>query len=353
MTHRRGFTLVELLATIAILGLLLALLLPAVQAARESSRRTACSNKLKQLSLGVLNYERNFDVFPAAYSDPDLVAKGANGGMFSFLVSILPFLEEQALADATGRYVERGARPWDRGVVGGVSCPFLSQPAVLLCPSDPTRPAGNATLTNYRCNRGDVWTGSNNRTTDQADLTDPRFVIRRRGPFGSGDVSRCRSGHITDGMSNTIMLSELAVGTARNSHPGGIANLGTLGWSSRPNTCSSLLGASGYTVSVYSSSVLGGSWPDGRNANTAFFTVLPPQSANCGNSAGTGVWAGTVSSYHDRGVFVAMCDGATRFITDSIDAGDPAKTPNVTGQSQWGIWGAMGTTAGGEMALLE
>lgn len=88
---RRGFTLVELLVVIAIIGVLVALLLPAVQAAREAARRMQCSNNLKQIGLGMHNYHDTFLKFPAAAS--------AYGHGLSWHVSILPFLEQGPLYD--------------------------------------------------------------------------------------------------------------------------------------------------------------------------------------------------------------------------------------------------------------
>src|SRR4051812_46549754 len=87
---KAGFTLVELLVVIAIIGVLVALLLPAVQAAREAARRTQCSNNLKQLSLALLNYETVHTTFPPA---------GIDTNQMSWTVLLLPYFEQQALYD--------------------------------------------------------------------------------------------------------------------------------------------------------------------------------------------------------------------------------------------------------------
>src|SRR2546427_5297251 len=87
---RSGFTLVELLVVIAIIGVLVALLLPAVQAAREAARRMSCSNNLKQLSLALHNYESTFSSLPPA---------GIDTNQMSWVVMLLPYMEQQPLFD--------------------------------------------------------------------------------------------------------------------------------------------------------------------------------------------------------------------------------------------------------------
>src|ERR1700759_4216094 len=98
-----GFTLVELLVVIAIIGILVALLLPAVQAAREASRRASCTNNLKNLAVGVLNHESAKKVFPLSYDGYGVATKeGANTNLengTSWIVSTLPYIEEQAMYD--------------------------------------------------------------------------------------------------------------------------------------------------------------------------------------------------------------------------------------------------------------
>jgi prepilin-type N-terminal cleavage/methylation domain-containing protein/prepilin-type processing-associated H-X9-DG protein len=99
MTRRNAFTLVELLVVIAIIGVLVALLLPAIQAARESARRSSCQNNLKQLALGVHAYHDVHDVLPSLYNGPRQLLRGITFGLdtFSWQTLILPFVEEQAL----------------------------------------------------------------------------------------------------------------------------------------------------------------------------------------------------------------------------------------------------------------
>ena len=94
--NRGGFTLVELLVVIAIIGTLVGLLLPAVQSAREAARRSACTNNMKQLGLGVLNFESARKRLPAASSGTGTSSTATIGG-YSWICAILPFLEETNL----------------------------------------------------------------------------------------------------------------------------------------------------------------------------------------------------------------------------------------------------------------
>src|SRR3954454_16603437 len=97
---RGGFTLVELLVVIAIIGILVALLLPAIQAAREAARRSQCTNNLKQLSLGALNHEATFKAFPSSglgygwVGDPNYGSGRTQPG--GWIYNVLPFIEEQS-----------------------------------------------------------------------------------------------------------------------------------------------------------------------------------------------------------------------------------------------------------------
>jgi prepilin-type N-terminal cleavage/methylation domain-containing protein/prepilin-type processing-associated H-X9-DG protein len=127
---RRAFTLVELLVVIAIIGILVSLLLPAVQAAREAARRTQCVNQLKQLSLAVQNYADTYGQFPASgIVDSSLASyESRSGKMFSWIVLILPFVEQKNLHEQFNFNVSAVNQP--------STDPQAALPTVLVCPSD-------------------------------------------------------------------------------------------------------------------------------------------------------------------------------------------------------------------------
>lgn len=127
----RAFTLVELLVVIAIIGILVSLLLPAVQAAREASRRIKCQNQLKQLALGIENYEDSLKVFPASGIVDTTLYKTSyesrSGTMMSWIVLTLPYFEQSAL---------HSKFDFGRSVIDQPNNPQASQINVLLCPSE-------------------------------------------------------------------------------------------------------------------------------------------------------------------------------------------------------------------------
>lgn len=199
-THQRGFTLVELLVVIAIIGVLVALLLPAVQAAREASRRIKCQNHLKQLALGVENYESSLKAFPASgIVDATITAtyESRSGKMFSWIVLTLPYLEQTPL---------HSEFDFGQTVLNQTKEPQRNQPAVLLCPSDQAKGRfyQDSTYTNNKI------FGKGN----YAAFVGPvhvEYQNRYRGVLTSHQPHSHRN--VTDGTSNTVMLSEVRTRT--------------------------------------------------------------------------------------------------------------------------------------------
>jgi type II secretory pathway pseudopilin PulG len=341
---------VELLVVIAIIGTLVGLLLPAVQSAREAARRSACSNNMKQLAMGVLNFESAKRRLPASVGDTSFFrAFGSNTGRFwkrvSWISAILPQIEEQQLYNDV---ISWGTSGQNLNTTGG---PYDKQPTALRCPSDKFQ-RGSATLgtTNYRCNRGDIMMDYNWKGM--------------RGPFGCvSDINAVSPGStadaygtiakIIDGTSQTLMLAEAVVGDGSSNVLGGVATKSGI---TKPADCSGLAGSGSFNPVASGDTASGRRWGDGADISTAFFAVLPPNSVTCFGAASVVDTAlPSAGSYHANGAFVAMCDGAVTFVNDAVSAGDPNTTFNNSpynydwkGNSQWGVWGALGSIAGGE-----
>ena len=180
--QRRGFTLVELLVVIAIIGILIALLLPAVQAAREAARRIQCTNHLKQIGLGFQNYHDVFGVLPDAGKDKGGVCDGCcnadNRGDWNWMYQIMPFIEQQNLYD----------EPNDTKI-------YQTPVATYYCPT--RRPAGRYpddtkyAKTDYAGCVGDTWGSPFNGT-----------VVRRKCALPVNFAG------VRDGTSNTLLVGE-------------------------------------------------------------------------------------------------------------------------------------------------
>ena len=212
-TRRRSsaFTLVELLVVIAIIGILIALLLPAVQAARESARKMACQNSIKQLALAALNHESSigglpaFSPFAASGGNlliaPDTANVNAGALMYSWVLPTLPYLEEQALFDQfdldTPVYLQVTE-------TGDELNPQANQPAALLCPSDEA--LGRTFAIRGRDNLYDQRRfGKGN----YAAYVSPVHVECLRRYPGAIAESPTPIGKITDGTTKTIAFAEV------------------------------------------------------------------------------------------------------------------------------------------------
>lgn len=213
---RRGFTLVELLVVIAIIGILVALLLPAVQAARESARRMSCSNNVKQLSLALHNYHDSYKVFP-----PGSLRPSRTGFYWGMMLLTLPFMEQETV-NATVDFTQVGpTRHCGQYLVAlqaaGVKDPGSVPLDLLMCPSDPRNGRVKDSLADP--NAGDVGLvypgnylgmgGSND-----ADITGTFNGCNGLLWSGNGVFYRfsdTRFADVIDGTSSTIMLGERAI----------------------------------------------------------------------------------------------------------------------------------------------
>jgi prepilin-type N-terminal cleavage/methylation domain-containing protein len=303
--RRRGFTLVELLVVIAIIAVLIGLLLPAVQSAREAARRSACSNNMKQLGVAALGYESANKVFPPAgrgyavcqvnatyVGDPQILN-------MSGLVLLLPGLEQQALQDTAtldGSFAEVAATSQVRNTSGtpaGTSASngnarlrALPMPS-FICPSatgarTTSYGAGSYAKTNYDfiCDRGNDFNWCNFWRVNRSHI--------------SGENSRTTFSMIEDGSSKTFLFGE----TTSDGRCNGPDN----GWAHREWAMTGIDPA----ISTLNNWTYISTWttcgiPDGPN---------PPRAGRLGD------W-GRAGSMHPGGAQFVLADGSTRFVSES------------------------------------
>jgi prepilin-type N-terminal cleavage/methylation domain-containing protein len=345
---RRGFTLVELLVVIAIIGILIALLLPAVQAAREAARRTQCSNNLKQLGIGLQNYHDANKSFPFGVGGTDLGISPPpqhNWARASGFIPLLPYVEQQALYNqiVTGGNGNPpyGPTAWSAWVVWDVTLPAFQ------CPSDGggMRSSTNRN-NNYAFSRGDTIVGVNNATS------------ATRGIFAYGNPT-IKMSDITDGTSNTVAMSERVkhADVTIGARPQVAIKEGIMTGISvqtGPGACLATVSGNYYTTPAQVKGFWGCLWTDGHTERTGFNTILPPNAPSCAGdnpanqNADSNIGVFPPTSYHPGGALVLMCDGSNRLIADSIDTGNLALAPVTAGPSPYGVWGAMGSRAGAE-----
>ncbi|MGL4594655.1 MAG: DUF1559 domain-containing protein [Thermoguttaceae bacterium] len=373
-----AFTLVELLVVIAIIGVLIALLLPAVQAAREAARRMQCTNNLKQLGLSLHNHHDTFGYLPNSSYQNSLgcttqmmtgtppAAVATNRERIGVLATLLPFIEQNAIAEAikqctTSTSTSAGNWIWDATNTGASSIRIGSQPiAGFHCPSDP----------NAKTNRDTEMARSNYRPCMGDFVLPSGLSDAARSCFRPGNAATVTMASLIDGTSNTVVFGESVITSDRSTRPilrGGQAII-TLSNTSNPNTCLAAKNGDG-TVTGPSVELTDDNFGrsagrrlyDARMPVLNFVTMNPPNSPTCGSNAqwDNATSMAAASSMHSGGANVCMGDGAVRFISETIDAGTPSLTVDTAtytgnpynsykGPSPWGVWGALGTVAGGE-----
>ena len=306
--HRRAFTLVELLAVIAIIGLLIALLIPAVQSARATARRVTCSNNLKQAGLAMLAHSELNGAFPAG--QPLLMSTEAQASPLnpspslgqrdrrSWFQPLLPYVEQQPLADRVAA--------WGGSFSDVVTYVPLSDTPVpsFMCPDDPNS-GKNQTFTksssgmsqgfhgNYVACAGSGTFGSRLSSTGPTLLNDPTNGSQANGMFRASRPVTAAA--ILDGLSNTLMLSEILL------------------W---PDN-----GRDDLRGRYWNTLFLNSSFSTFQPPNTSAFDNMECNSADpaCGTTTSTGrvMYA---RSRHAGGVCATLGDGSTRFIADMINA---------------------------------
>ncbi|MDR1385918.1 MAG: DUF1559 domain-containing protein [Planctomycetaceae bacterium] len=367
---RRAFTLVELLVVIAIIGILIALLLPAVQAAREAARRMSCSNHLKQMSLSVHNFHDTFQRLPATFRDPLMYNATPRVNRINFLAVLLPFMEQQAMYD----FIKQRGGAGYRGDNGNNIRPVAS----FLCPSDPTGltwgPDDDGQGTTYLNYAGSLADLAGYITDDGTG--GGRMSPHLRSWLDAGDKSRTFAS-VFDGTSNSVMLSEHLIsetGGTGGRYKSRMARItgANPGYWFAPDLCMALRGANGMYLNP-NQAVFAGWHAPGRRAFdnmsqlTYIHTLLPPNGPSCADPTNyNDCWA-TASSYHTGGVNTSFLDGSVRFISETIDVrnlnrstprspnnadsvyNNPPSVPaDSAGSFSYGVWSELGSINGGE-----
>jgi prepilin-type N-terminal cleavage/methylation domain-containing protein/prepilin-type processing-associated H-X9-DG protein len=306
---RSGFTLVELLVVIAIIGILVALLLPAIQAAREAGRRISCGNNIKQLALSLHEYHDIHNALPISYGGtgnwgPDYSGK-------SWIIGVLPIIEQKVLYDNIAWIPSPSATSHLQGHDGNVTINTPIAKTVikpLLCPSDGDngrgRLGGRANMpggtlygiTNYKANAGANWgTGNHNATQIAEDRIPPPQPTSSDGlDRGNGIICRNVNGEainyrdfafITDGTANTFAIGEAV--------PKWCTHTQWWYFNGTTATCGIPLNYKTPAILTGSQTLEGqaGDWPN----NYSFF------------------------SRHPNGGQFGMCDGAVKFVPDTVD----------------------------------
>ncbi|WP_254507755.1 DUF1559 family PulG-like putative transporter [Anatilimnocola floriformis] len=338
-SRNRGFTLVELLVVIAIIGILVALLLPAVQAAREAARRMRCTNNVKQLTLACHNFEDTFKTLPYG-------RKYDFWDTYTWTQLTLPYIEQRAVHENYWTLTQTpntGSYPGPNGPIGDDARLRLARHTVIPtwnCPTDlgvKQNEIGTAAYGFIRGNyRGCVGSGdmyglapSNVTGTGwsmgafgvkSGQSSDPGATVQTMG---------CKLAEITDGTANTLLISE------------GISNSVTPGWGGPigeiiyGNIGGALFNSTLTPNSTIADQVYG---PCPAAAGDTRYRA---PCATLGGSAwfqpsAQGAHA-AARSFHPAGVVVSLADGSTRFVMDSVDVL---------------IWRAAGTRDGGESLAL-
>jgi prepilin-type N-terminal cleavage/methylation domain-containing protein/prepilin-type processing-associated H-X9-DG protein len=346
-SKKGGFTLVELLVVIAIIGVMVGLLLPAVQAAREAARRMQCSNNLKQIGLAVHNYHGAFNAMPLNHEatrerDRDNETGRAvrrEGTSVSWITGSLPFMEQQALYESCNFVDTRRAGNWHCGLDSDAMRIARAQPvSTLMCPSNPQpavfngaalydgangwhgngRDVAGGARTDYMGNMGWIWTG----WKDCGDLALPGGtnwvhpnlyyaetndnLQRVKGPFWFQNSGASFKSFL-DGTSNTVISFESHAWNASRR------------FASERNKV--------------------GLWYSPFSAIDTMNKIMNVGAEDIpGGNGGDDTRCATISSTHTGGAHVLLGDGSVKFLTDSVD---------------FNVQRAVSTVSGGEAPQLQ
>jgi prepilin-type N-terminal cleavage/methylation domain-containing protein/prepilin-type processing-associated H-X9-DG protein len=340
----RGFTLIELLVVIAIIGVLVALLLPAVQAAREAARRSQCTNNLKQIGLALHNYHSTNDSFPLGQGLPGALDTGTGHGP-SMLLYLLGSLEQQALYNAFNFSVQ--------GIIGAsaeLTAPnptvYLVSVRTFLCPSD-----GRGAFT-YGTNYGGSYGPQYNTLSSiKSSAGVGMGIFANQICYGVRDV--------TDGTSNTIAFGEFLIGDNTTAANNGAESYNCQNWPTGSNSGQgsgadmvmpgamanlvkyvAICNAARKAGTANQDNSVGSYWAAGRATHgpmvNELYTPNAPDQDCYSYAQNTGVK--TMRSRHPGGVNTTMADGSVRFVKNSVN--------QMT-------WWAVGSKAGGEVVSAD
>jgi prepilin-type N-terminal cleavage/methylation domain-containing protein len=366
---RRGFTLVELLVVIAIIGVLVALLLPAIQAAREAARRAQCINNVKQVALGIINYESNQGALPPGRLSPDWVTNTATNtpsqghtnhegvqqtaqqstGFYSVHVRVLPYMEQGNVfrlinfnVAQTKQMVDSSGAPLNINYNA-----YNTAQGLFICPSDPNT-GRIVSENNYRVNFGGSTPGGGARTRNLQTDINPRpadaWPCTGNGAFTiSKDGKGLSVKTFTDGMSTTAIVSERTKGSGASE--ASIQTIDDMITSpTRPDTAAVTTAidtlveqCTAYSPQVSQFNFSGpGRWLDGEEYSngwpfagydsTQYNHVAPPNwsTPDCGMTSAISDTPGehmivAPRSAHNGIVVLAFGDGHAANITDGVD----------------------------------
>ena len=313
MPRRRGFTLVELLVVIAIIGVLVALLLPAVQAARESARRMSCQNNLKQVALAMHNYHDTHLCFTGA--------RLSSNPKYGHMAGLLPFIEQGSLANL-----------FDKTAPGGFADPVNqvvanTKLAIVRCPSNPvpgpikmrlssktgTSYGNYITTTGSTSNPSDpnILTGWGNDYWANHGINASSYALVNSSgatpnPMLKGDSPNMAM--VTDGLSNTTMILEHAGYDVHYVKGVGMPMPATDFTLDQPGAWGTWLGWCAFMIQCYPSFT-----PDTYPTNLSNVPAGTACAVNCNNSQG-------VFGFHPGGANVAMGDGSVRLFSANMSA---------------------------------
>ena len=348
-----GFTLVELLVVIAIIGVLVALLLPAVQAAREAARRSSCANNLKQAGIAFHNYHDTFQSLPGMTignkwrSPPGVVnpvASMPNQGQpdnqecLSGWVSLCPFMEQNPIAQTVAGHLG-GPVPWE-----GAYQPWKTQIPTLLCPSDGPVHLGIGSNSYKFCLGTTVLDNNQGRAQNWGQPSTGMFTAAQNDNDAGSLVRAWRFSDVTDGLSNTIAIAERRNGNRDRRED--IAHVADFLGDGAMRSASNLKNVTGYqqlndlcmaTTSQYGGKKYndtgvsiechgagggdfpGDRWCDGRPYFSGFNAIVKPNGPSCNPDQGDWGWVMmTASSRHPGVVQCVLGDGSVKGISETI-----------------------------------